>query len=419
VTIDTAKRRRGLFVLLADSFLMMGGFFMLIPLISVHYVNNLGFAAATIGIVLAVRQLTQQGLTVIGGVLADRWGGKGVISWGLAIRTVSFAGLAWAHSFTALLLLCILAALGGALFDAPSRAAVAALTEPSERARFYSLSGVAGSLGMTVGPLLGALLLQFDFAFVCFASALFFGIASLMTIIWLPSIAVALDRQPAGAGIMQAARDRPFVIFTLLLCGFWFMWVQLAISLPLVAQRWGTPSLDTPFGTFAINGTAWVYILNAGLTVMLQYPLLRFMEYWLRPMSIIVLGTALMAAGLGMVAASGSLLMLLGCVVLFALGSMLVQPVQQSVIAAMANPNALGSYFGFGALALALGGGIGNFAGGWLYDTAAQIGWSALPWLVFCIVGLTVAIGLAIFDRFSLRVRERRAQALQPSVSSR
>ena len=38
MTLDRAARRRGLGVLLLDSFLMMGGFFMLIPLISVHYV---------------------------------------------------------------------------------------------------------------------------------------------------------------------------------------------------------------------------------------------------------------------------------------------------------------------------------------------------------------------------------------------
>ncbi len=71
-----SSRRRGLFSLLAATFLMWGGFFMVVPLISIHYVDGLGWAAAAIGLVLAVRQSTQQGLAMFGGVLADRIGVK-------------------------------------------------------------------------------------------------------------------------------------------------------------------------------------------------------------------------------------------------------------------------------------------------------------------------------------------------------
>ncbi len=417
--LDRAVRRRGLAVLLADMFLMMAGFFMLVPLLSVYYVERLGFSAAAIGLVLAIRQLTQQGLTLGGGALADRWGAKGVIGWGLLLRAVSFAGLAWAHSFTTLLLLCILAALGGALFDAPSRAAIAALTEPIERARFYSLSGVVGGVGMALGPFVGALLLRTDFALVCFASACLFAVAFVLTMVWLPPIAVALDRQPMGRGIVLALQDRPFVVFTLLLCGFWFLWVQLAISLPLAAQRWGVPEVATPVGAFAINGVALIYALNAGMTIIFQYPLLRLIERWLRPLPIIVLGVALMATGLGLIAIAHNLGMLLMFVAVFALGALLVHPTLQTVTSQMAHHNALGSYFGFSALALAFGGGVGNYVGGWLYDTAARIGWPPLPWLVFGGLGLSVAVGLAVFDRAHMRIREQQAQPFRPSASHR
>lgn len=377
---------------------MFGGFFMLVPLISVHYVNDLGFAAAAVGTVLAARQLTQQSLTLVGGALADRWGPKGLLCWGLAIRSVAFAGLAWASSFISLLALCILAAFGGALFDAPGRAAIAVLTEPEERARFYSLNGIGGGLGMTIGPLVGSLLLRFDFSLVCFASGFCFALAALVTTIWLPPLLVAPE-QPMLHGISRAAHDRPFVVFTGLLAGFWFMWVQLSISLPLAAQRWDAPQIATPFGSLPINGVALVYALNAGLTVVLQYPLLRLAERQLRPLPIVVVGTGLMALGLGLVAAAWSLGMLLGCVALFSLGAMLVQPTQQTVTADMADRAVLGSYFGFNALALAFGGGLGNYMGGWLYDTARAWEAPALPWLVFGGVGCAVAVGLMLLDR--------------------
>ena len=75
-TLSEAARKRGLIALLIDVFCMYTGFFMVVPLISVHYVDGLGWAAASIGLVLAVRQLTQQGLTLVGGVLADQIGVK-------------------------------------------------------------------------------------------------------------------------------------------------------------------------------------------------------------------------------------------------------------------------------------------------------------------------------------------------------
>lgn len=407
MVLDAAARRRGLIVLLADAFLMYGGFFMLVPLISVHYVQDLGFTAASVGVALALRQLMQQSLTLFGGALADRWGAQRLICWGMALRTISFAGLAWAPTFGLLLLCCALAALGGMLFDAPRSAAIAVLTAPSERTRFFTLSGVVGGLGMTIGPLVGALLLSLDFSLVCFGGALCFALAGLISWAWLPPLRVASAPRSIGHGIWLAAHDRPFVVLTVLLAGFWFMWVQLSISLPLAAQRWGVPTLITPLGPLTINGVAWVYALNAGLTVVLQYPALWLAERWLQPLPTMVLGCALMAAGLGLVALSESMLALLGCVMIFSIGALLVQPVQQTVTAAMADPQAFGAYFGFGALALAFGGGAGNYLGGWLYDLARRWSEPGLPWLVFCAVGLLVALGLALLDWSQRRAGQR------------
>ena len=65
-------RRRGLWVLLVSTFFAWGGFFMVIPMLSVYYVDGLGWTAGAIGLVLAARQFFQQGLTPFSGLLADR-----------------------------------------------------------------------------------------------------------------------------------------------------------------------------------------------------------------------------------------------------------------------------------------------------------------------------------------------------------
>jgi DHA1 family multidrug resistance protein-like MFS transporter len=388
-TLSDAARQRGLAVILVDTFFMWGGFFMVIPLISVHYVDDLGWAAASIGVVLAVRQLTQQGLTLPGGMLADRVGAKRLICTGMLLRAGGFACMAWASSFPLLLASAVLAAIGGSLFESPRSAAIAALTNVTNRARYYSLIGVVGGLGMTLGPLIGALLLKVDFALVALVSASCYIVTFALTLVLLPQVPVASERRSLTYGIGLALRDRPFMIFNMLLMGYWFMWVQLSISLPLVAR--------------AISGTAdavsWIYTLNAGMSVLLQYPLLRLAERWMRPLPILVLGVAIMAVGLGGIGLTSSVAALLVCVALFAAGALLAAPSQQIVAASYANPAALGSYFGVNALALALGGGLGNYSGGLLYGLGQQREAPALPWLIFCIVGLSAALGMALLDR--------------------
>ncbi|MEI7769363.1 MAG: MFS transporter, partial [Chloroflexales bacterium] len=79
MNLSTAARRRGQIALLAMSFLMYGGFFMVIPLVSVYFVEHLGIAAFVVGLALAMRQLLQQGMTLFGGALADRFGARALL----------------------------------------------------------------------------------------------------------------------------------------------------------------------------------------------------------------------------------------------------------------------------------------------------------------------------------------------------
>lgn len=396
---SAAARRRGLYTLLADTFLMWAGFFMIIPLLSIYYVEKLGWAAAAIGLVLAVRQFTQQSLTLLSGALADRLGAKGLILAGLLVRMVGFAAMAWANSFPLLLLTAFLAAVGGSLFDSPTKAAVVALTEEKDRNRFYALNGIASQIGLTLGTQLGAFLLRVDFATVCLAAAGTYVVTFFITLVFLPPVRVASNGANLTSGIKLAFKDRPFILYNAILMGYWFMWVQISISLPLAAKGAGGGP----------ETVGWIFAINSALTIVLQYPLMRLTSRWFQPMTILIAGCALMAMGLGGVALAGTVAGLLTCVVLFALGSLLAGPSQQTVTAALANPAALGSYFGVSGLALAIGGGLGNLSGGLLYDVGRGLAFPELPWLVFLLVGLASSVGLTLMSG-----RQRKASLARP-----
>lgn len=394
--LDERGRRRGLNGLLVYTFFMVSGFAMLMPLVAVHYVNDLGFAAAAVGLAMAVRQLTQQGLALVGGLLSDRYGARRMICLGVLLRALGFAGLAFAGDLPALLAAMVVSALGGALFEAPYQASIAALTTAQTRPRYYAISNWVSGVATTLGPLIGVALLRFDFRVVCLVAAACFAFNFVVALALLPRVEMP-ERAPPSRGLGLVLRDKPFLGLVGLMMLYWFLAIQINISFPLLAQRL----------TGDVASVGLMFAVSAGLTVVLQYLLVRWLERRWTPAQVLVAGVVLMSLATGAIGLASGFAAFLVCVAVFAIGAVMTRPTQQTLIADMADARALGTYLGVSSLSLAVGGGIGNIAGGWLIDVAAARHWPWLPWSVFCAIGLASAFGLSAL----LRGRQPRVQA--------
>jgi Arabinose efflux permease len=393
------------FGLIAVTTLMWGGFFLVIPLVTVHFVDNLGWAAASVGLVLGLRQLTQQGLTVFGGAWADRIGPKPLILAGCLIRTLGFGWMGFASSLPELLGASLLAGIGGGLFDAPKSSAITAVTPPEHRPRMFSLVSIAGNLGMVTGPLLGAWLIALGFQRASLIAASAYIVAFVLLAVTLPRLKP--ERTPADtfSGLKVALHDRAFRNFTLVLGGYFLLSTQLNVAVTLKAVELAGQGATAP-----------LYGLSAGLSVVLQYPLLRLAERYLRVRVVLVGAVVLVAVALGLMGLAQTFPQLLACVVLYSLGTMLVFPMQQTLTARLAPEGLVGSYFGFSAISLGLGGAVGNFVGGALVDAGHRLHFDLLPWLTLLLVGLATAAGLRVVlrdvpTREEMEARQRQAGA--------
>lgn len=358
---------------------------MVIPLMAVHYVDHLGWAAGTLGIILALRQFTQQGFTTIFGMLADRVGPRILISIGMFIRAIGFAAMAFAETFWPVLGAALVVAIGGSMFEAPNQASIAALTYPEERQRFYARIGMIGGIGTTVGTQLGAMLIGYDFALVCLGGAVAFFIVFLVMLIMLPPISASIGGDTAISGLRTVLRDRTFIRYVAIVAGYWFAWTQFGLTITLAAV--------------VITGTeravGWIYLVNAAVTIALGYTLPRVLERWLSPLQMQIMGIATIGGGLLLVGLAGGTPGVLLAAGVFALGAVMARPGQETVLANLAHPSARGTYFGFAALALAVGGGLGNYLGGVVYDLGGD-GTSPVPWLVFGGVAFATALLLLV-----------------------
>jgi DHA1 family multidrug resistance protein-like MFS transporter len=382
--LTVAQQRRGLLTLFATTFFAWAGFLLVIPLVAVHYVDGLGWAAGTVGLVLAVRQFAQQGLAIPFGMLADRIGPKSLMALGMLLRGVGFAAVGVAPTLTTVLLAMLVAALGGALFDSPSSAALASIVPPDERARTYSLLGVVSGIGMVAGTQLGAFLIRFDFRAVCFTAAAGYGLIAAIVAVALPRIRISSGRLDPRAGLGQALRDRTFLRYVVLMTGFWFAWTQLQLTLTLAAT-------DIIGSTDAV---AWIYLVNTGIVIGLGFVLPRLLLRWCKPIEMLALGTLLLGAGLGLIAFAHDAVMILAAAGVFSVGMVLAKPGQETVTANLSDPAVRGTYFGVAMLSLAFGGGFGNLLGGVIYDFGVRHEMQAVTWGTFFAIAALSAAGL-------------------------
>lgn len=211
---------------------MVMGFYVVFPLISIRFVDQLGWAALLVGI-LGLRQFIQQGLGIFGGAFADRLGAKPMIIAGMLMRALGFVLMGIADEPWLLWLSCALSALGGTLFDPPRTALVIKLTRPWERGRFYSLLMMQDRACAVIGALLGSWLLRYDFKLVCLAGAVLFVFAAIFNAWLLPGYRISTVRAPMLEGMRRLLRDQRFVTYVLTLTDYYMLSVQVMLMLPI------------------------------------------------------------------------------------------------------------------------------------------------------------------------------------------
>ncbi|AWS78652.1 multidrug transporter MdtH [Enterobacter hormaechei] len=377
-------RSLGKYFLLVDNMMVVLGFFVVFPLISIRFVDQMGWAALMVGIALGLRQFVQQGLGVFGGAIADRFGAKPMIVTGMLLRAAGFATMAIAHEPWLLWFSCFLSGIGGTLFDPPRTALVVKLIRPQHRGRFFSILMMQDSAGAVVGALLGSWLLQYDFRLVCATGAVLFILCALFNGLFLPAWKLSTVKAPVREGLDRVLSDKRFVTYVLTLTGYYMLAVQVMLMLPIMVNDIaGTPA-----------AVKWMYAIEACLSLTLLYPIARWSERRFRLEHRLMAGLLLMTLSMMPIGLVSSLQQLFMLICTFYIGSIIAEPARETLSASLADARARGSYMGFSRLGLALGGALGYTGGGWLFDAGKALHQPELPWVMLGMVGFMTLIAL-------------------------
>ncbi|MFG3249494.1 MDR family MFS transporter [Streptomyces sp. NPDC048187] len=373
------------------------GFFAVLPFLSEHLAQSVGMAGWLVGFVLGLRTFSQQGLFVVGGALADRYGIRPVVLAGCVLRIAGFGWLAFAERTWAVIGAVLLIGFAAALFSPAVESEVARQAVEWEaagggdRTRVLALFTVAGQAGAFVGPLLGALLLAVDFRTACLTGAGVFVLVLAGHARLLPQRVPGRTQVQVEGGARLLLRNRRFLALCCAYGAYLLAYNQLYLALPAEVER--AAGSQAPL--------AWLFALSSLLVVTAQLPVTRWAGERLTPRGSMVAGLALVAVGFALVGlarpagwtGTGGLVPAAGFVVLLTLGQMLVAPVARAWVPDLAEEGRLGLYTGAlssvsGLIVLA-----GSSATGLLLDTGLPV---AAPWLALAAVPV---VAVAVLPR--------------------
>ncbi|RKN12453.1 MFS transporter [Streptomyces radicis] len=379
-------------VLMVNQFAINLAFYMLMPYLAAHLTGDLGLAAWTAGLILGVRNLSQQGMFLVGGTLADRFGPKGPIMAGCLLRTAGFALLGWVDSVPALVAASAATGLAGALFNPAVRAHLAA--EAGERrVEAFAAFNVYYQAGMLLGPLVGLALLAADFRLVCAVAAGVFAALTVLQGVALPARRPATGAEGDAVGVLASwrvvASNRPFLLFSAAMTGSYVLAFQIYLALPLAAEH--------ALGGAGTRVTSGLFVVSAAVAVLGQLRLTDWAKRrwdstralvrglaWLG-LAFVPLALAPADRGHAVVAA------LVVAVVLLAAGSALIYPFEMDTIVSLSGNRLVATHYGLYHTVSGLGITAGNLATGALWDVAERHDALWLAWLGLAATGAACA----------------------------
>ncbi|MFJ8667744.1 MFS transporter [Streptomyces sp. NPDC093600] len=355
------------------------GFYMLMPYLAAHLADGLGMAAWSVGLVLGVRNLSQQGMFLIGGALADRLGFKPLIVAGCALRTAGFGALAFAQSLPVLIAASVATGLAGALFNPAVRAYLAA--EAGERrVEAFALFNTYYQAGILLGPLVGVALTGVSFRLTCVVAAVLFAALTVVQLRHLPvRVREAAAEPVAGEGgqFRTVLANRTFWLFSLAMTGSYVLSFQVYLALPLAADSTGV--------------TTALFVVSALVALAGQLRITAWCKRRLTRERCLVLGLGLMGAAFLLPVAARGVVGLLLCAAVLALANAILYPYEMDTVVALSGGRWVATHYGLYNTVCGVGITLGNLGTGALLDLTGR---SATPWLVLCGVGLVCAVAV-------------------------
>ncbi|MBU1430391.1 MFS transporter [Myxococcota bacterium] len=344
--------------------------------------GGLGFSDAQRGQITGVVPFILYLLPIFTGALSDRFGYKRTLLAAFSILTGGYLLMGQVEGYWAMFLVFLGVAVGAAMFKPVISATISHTTDERTGSIgfgiFYAMVNVGGFVGPAVAGILRVI--DWDYVFYMASASIALNLV-LVTLFFKEPDRGEVEGKSIGQVFSEIGlvfSDLRFVLFLLILSGFWTAFNQIFITLPLFLRDW----IDTSvvwcwfdfFGQSAVNACAskdmfnpeWIINIDAGAIIILQI-FISALVMRFKPVATIVAGILIAGAGIGLLALDNVMLIVVVGVVVFAIGEMVASPKSTEYIGSIAPRDRKALYMGYSFIPVALGNLFAGLLSGGLY----------------------------------------------------
>jgi dipeptide/tripeptide permease len=346
------------------------GFFMLFAnyLTESTDLGGLEFSQSQKGIIMGVGTGILYFLPIITGAIADRYGYKKVLLLAFTIYTSAFLLLPQFHSFIGVFMMYLYLAIGAALFKPIISATIAKTTTNENSSIGFGIFYMMVNIGAFIGPLVTMLYRQQTFYISAGAIALNF-----ILILFYKEPDRYSSSKPfinslkeIFSNIATVIRNWRFMLFLLIVAGFWTMYNQLFMSLPVFIAQWVDSAnlfqlfdqyLPLVASKYGVNGQMEAeFITNFdALFIILFQILISSLVMRMRPLSTMITGFIVATIGMSLTVLTQNVLFTIAAIFIFSIGEMSASPKITEYIGRIAPRDKKALFMGFTYIPIFLG----------------------------------------------------------------
>jgi len=427
----------------------------------------LGFTQAQKGLMMGTGVSILYFLPLITGAIADKYGYKKVLLLAFVIYTSAFILLPQFTTFTGVFIMYIYLAIGAALFKPVISATIAKTTTDETSSIGFGIFYMMVNIGAFVGPLLTLILRNNSGSYhlVFYVSAFIVALNFIMMLFYKEPER-EINNEPFSKAIatvfrnvFTALRDYKFLIFLLLVAGFWTMYYQLFYTLPVFISQWVDTSAVYDFfagcipffsNNYGINGqmdAEFITNFDALFIIIFQIMISTLVMKW-KPLHAMMTGFLVCSIGMAFTLMTQNVLFTVLALFIFSIGEMSSSPKITEYIGRIAPQDKKALYMGCSFIPVCIGSIFAGIVSGNVYaalsdkdilvykeitergiplsnglskseyfaQAAAQMNMTATGltqhlwdkyhpssiWTVVFVIGLAAATGLFLYDRFLL-----------------
>jgi len=334
-------------ILVAATFIDRLGGGLIFPFLALYVAQRFNVGMTQIGLLFGTWSISSLVGSTIGGALADKFGRKFILIFGLLFSAGSALFMGFVNDFRVFYLVAIFAGVFSDMGHPAQQAMVADLLKGDQRAEGFSLLRVVANLAVTIGPAIGGLLAGVSYLLLFILDAF---ASTITAVIVLKAIPETKPERSADhpeesflttiSGYGRVIKDRFFIAF---------IFVSI-IMIIVYTQMYSTLSVYL-FKMHSISAREFGFIMsmNAAMVVVFQFWVTRKIKKF-QPMLLMITATVLYGIGYSMYGFVDTFGLFMLAMAIITVGEMVHIPTSQALVAYFAPEDMRARYmaaFGF------------------------------------------------------------------------